>query len=97
MTLGQLGDSAAVGVLERLESLLSSSPAVLYSFEATGDFRPTFISDNIRRLFGYEPCQYLEEPNFWLDRVHPDDLPRVMAEIASLFATGHHTYEYRFL
>ena len=50
---------------------------MLYSFEAKGDYAPTFVSENIKRLFGYEPREYLEGPDFWLDRVHPDDLPRV--------------------
>src|SRR5260370_31145695 len=38
---------------DRLARLLSSSPAVIYSFEAKGDFAPTFVSENIRRVFGY--------------------------------------------
>ena len=39
---------------QRLAKLLSSSPAVIYSFKATGDFAPTFVSDNIQDLFGYD-------------------------------------------
>jgi hypothetical protein len=34
---------------QRLARLLSSSPAVIYSFKASGDFAPTFVSDNIAR------------------------------------------------
>jgi adenylate cyclase len=55
---------------ERLARLLSASPAVIYSFEATGDFAPTFVSDNIIDVFGYAPAEYLEDPSFWRDRVH---------------------------
>src|ERR1700747_2617297 len=62
---------------ERLVRLLSSSPAVIYSFKASGDFAPTFVSDNIGTVFGYTPAEYLENPSFWRERVHPDDLPRV--------------------
>ena len=40
---------------ERLGQLLECSPAVIYSFKATGDFAPTFVSENIKRVFGYEP------------------------------------------
>ena len=58
---------------ERLARLLSSSPAVVYSFKASGDFAPTFVSDNIATVFGYTPAEYLENPSFWRDRVHPDD------------------------
>jgi hypothetical protein len=59
---------------DRLARLLSSSPAVVYSFKASGDFAPTFVSDNIGIVFGYAPTEYLENPSFWRDRVHPDDL-----------------------
>jgi PAS domain-containing protein len=38
---------------ERLAQLLSASPAVIYSFKATADFAPTFVSDNITSVFGY--------------------------------------------
>jgi adenylate cyclase len=58
---------------ERLVRLLSSSPAVIYSFKASGDFAPTFVSDNIGTVFGYTPAEYLENSSFWRDRVHPDD------------------------
>src|SRR5512138_2080618 len=36
---------------ERLARLLTSSPAVIYSFKAAGDFAPIFVSDNIRSVF----------------------------------------------
>ena len=81
---------------ERLARLLSASPSVIYSFEAKGDFAPTFVSDNIRDIFGYEPREYLESPDFWRDCVHPDDLAAVEAEAARLFRDGRHTVEYRF-
>ena len=80
----------------RLTHLLTASPAVLYSFEATGDNAPTFVSDNIRDLLGYEPAEYLEGPSFWTDRVHPDDLPRLLADFPRLFDSGRLGFEYRF-
>jgi PAS domain S-box-containing protein len=81
----------------RLSRLLTSSPAVIYSYKATGDFAPTFVSENIRDWLGYEPQEYLEHPNFWWSRVHPDDLAAVRIESAHLFKKGSHTLEYRFL
>jgi adenylate cyclase len=82
---------------ERLTHLLAACPAVVYSFRATGDYAPTFVSENLRDLFGYEPRDYLENADFWRRRVHPDDLAAVEAETAHLFATGRHAVEYRFL
>ena len=81
----------------RLSRLLKSSPAVIYSYRATGSFEPTYVSENIRDWLGYEPQEYLEHPNFWWNRVHPDDLATVQAETSRLFETGSHTIEYRFL
>jgi len=81
---------------ERLVRLLSSSPAVVYSFKASGDFAPTFVSDNIGTVFGYTPAEYLENPSFWRDRVHPDDLARVEEAISKFFHNGVQSVEYRF-
>jgi PAS domain S-box-containing protein len=92
----QIGE-ALVAAQDRIGRLLSSAPAVIYSFKATGDFAPTFVSQNIETLFGYGTNEYLENPNFWRDRVHPDELAKVEAKSVRLFKKGHHTIEYRFL
>jgi PAS domain S-box-containing protein len=81
----------------RLWELVASSPAVIYSYEAKGSFRPTFVSPNIKALLGYEPDEYLKHPDFWRRCVHPDDLSRVEAETVHLYKIGHHAVEYRFL
>ena len=80
----------------KLARLLDASPAVIYSFKARDDFAPLFVSQNITRLFGYAAREYLEDPNFWRERVHPEDLARVEAEIGDLFQEGKHAIEYRF-
>src|SRR5262249_30377721 len=81
---------------ERLTRLLTASPAVIYSFKATGDYAPTFISDNIIDVFGYSPAEYLKDPSFWRERVHPGDLARVEEAISKFFQNGKHSVEYRF-
>lgn len=91
----QIGE-ALVAAQDRLVRVLSSAPAVIYSFKASGDYAPIIISENIRTLLGYEPREYLENADFWRERVHPDDLAVVEAAGARLFKAGHHTVEYRF-
>jgi PAS domain S-box-containing protein len=90
-------NDALIAENERLAHLLSCAPSVTYSFEAKGDNSPTFISENIRDVFGYEPQEYLSDPHFVQRRVHPDDAPRVRKELSGLFEAGHNTLEYRFL
>jgi len=91
----QIGE-ALVAAQDRIGRLLSSAPAVVYSYKATGDFAPTFVSQNIREQLGYEPHEYLEHADFWRGRVHPEELAAVEAEAAQLFKKGRHTVEYRF-
>lgn len=97
ITARKAAEEAKAAAHARLAQLLASSPAVIYSYRATGDFAPTFVSENIRDWLGYEPREYLENPDFWRSRVHPDELGAVEAESVQLFKKGRHTVEYQFL
>ena len=83
-------------VKARLEHLLNTSPAMIYSFKAGGDHAATFASNNIKTQLGHEPFEFLDDPGFWTHHIHPEDAPRVFAEMDRLFKTGHHVQEYRF-
>ncbi len=85
-----------VAARARLRHLLISSPAVLYSRMASGDFAFTFVSENVTSQLGYEVHELLEDRLFWADRVHPEDAPRVFAELAQLAAQEQQSHEYRF-
>jgi len=81
---------------QRLTYLLAASPAIIYSFEAKENYLPTFISENIKKILGYEPSEYLEDPRFMPSHIHPDDIRRIDKEWSHLFTEGHHVIEYRF-
>ena len=83
---------------EWLAYLLRASPVVIYNCIPSGNFPTTFISENIETLTGYTPTQYLTDPSFWLNHLHPDDKDDLLAEMSQLFQTSHSlSYEYRFL
>jgi len=83
---------------EWLTYLLRASPVVIYSCIPSGQYPTTFISENIERLTGYTPEQYLAAPSFWLEHLHPDDTEALLAEMSELFDTNKSlSYEYRFL
>ncbi|MGG6241879.1 PAS domain-containing protein [Nodosilinea sp. AN01ver1] len=80
---------------QQLEFVLSSSPAAIFTCQLDG--ATTFMSDNIVNLSGYTPAEFLSRPNFWTIHLHPDDAPRLLAELPALFERGEHIHEYRFL
>jgi PAS domain-containing protein len=97
ITARKAAEEAMAAAHTRMTQLLTSSPAVIYGYRATGDFAPTFVSQNIGDWLGYESREYLEDANFWRRCVHPDDLAAVEAGSIQLFKQGRYTAEYRFL
>ncbi len=81
---------------QRLDHLISSSPAVIYSCGPPPDFPTTFISTNIQERLGYSPQDFYDDPFFWSKQIHPDDSERISARLAELDNKGTLTYEYRF-
>lgn len=92
----EVAEEAEQRARSRISSLLKHSPAVIYSFKASGDFAPTFVSENIRLMLGYDSDEYLKDASFWRHHVHPEDLPRVERQQDQLFITGQNIAEYRF-
>ena len=82
--------------LRRLEFLVNTSALVLYTCEPEGDFRATFVSEGVKALWGYEREEFLADPKFWADRLHPDDVTRVFAGLEHLIDAGEYSHEYRF-
>ena len=81
---------------ERLQYLLSASSAVIYASKTSGDYGATFISNNVIDMTGYEAHDFLDDPSFWIDHIHPDDIDRVKGEVAQVLDNGRHSYDYRF-
>ncbi len=80
---------------QRLDFLLNTSPAVTYSTHPQANYDCTFISQNVAQVLGYDPNEFLTNSDFWLQRLYPDDAPRVFAEISDLFDQGYLKHEYR--
>ncbi len=81
---------------ERLQFLLSSAPAVIYSRKAGDDYAPTFVSDNVKLLLGYEPEECLQDPEFWAKNAHPHTILEVQDWVSKLFEEGYVSFDYRF-
>lgn len=86
----------------RLKYLLAYSNAMIYSKKTQYDrhnftlHSVDYVSDNIRQLLGYGPQDITNNPNGWMERVHPDDVSLLELNAKKLFKKGYHTSEYRF-
>lgn len=80
---------------ERLQYLLTSNPAVIFS--QTPDRKTTFVSNNVQTMTGYSPAELIAKPDFWIDCLHPEEKETILDRSSILFLQGYHAYEYRFL
>jgi len=81
----------------RLHYLIDNNPAITYSTVPTGDFKITYISDNLKIILGYEAEEVLGDLDFWIDHVHPEDMPSLWQRLPTLMSKGtQESLDYRF-
>ncbi|KAM3111737.1 PAS domain S-box protein [Phormidesmis sp. 146-33] len=90
-------EKALLATQARFKYLLSSNPSVIYTCQPNRNRPCTFVSENVIQQLGYEVWQYLKDPHFWIDRIHPDNLPNVLTKMSQLFVTEQVSCEYQFL
>lgn len=73
----------------------SGPQVIIYTRKAEKDFAITFMSDNLVTQLGYRPHEFINKPSLWLQRIHPDDAPKVQGVWDHLMRTRHHVLEYR--
>lgn len=84
---------------ERFRTIVERVPAVAYTWDGAdrpGSAPAGYISPQIRHLIGYEPQAWLDDPELWTRRTHPDDVPAVLAAWdRAVAADAPFTAEYR--
>ncbi|MBU4357493.1 MAG: PAS domain-containing protein [Proteobacteria bacterium] len=81
----------------RLEQVLASGPAAIYTCDVARDFALSYISENTKTLVGWEARDFLTDSRFWLDHLHPEDRPQVLEQLEYPWREDHQSLEYRFL
>ncbi|MDT9176979.1 MAG: PAS domain-containing protein [Limnospira sp. PMC 1291.21] len=80
---------------ERLNDLLNSSLAIIYSSDPE-TMRVTFISSNVQNVLGYTQKEFQESVEFWEERIHPEDRDFAWSKVREVLRKGTSFYEYRF-
>ncbi len=94
--LGVLLISLVVKSDKRSRHILNSIPTVIYELAITAKGFPTqWVSDSVKRIFGYEVEEALA-PDWWIDRLHPDDKEAAIKKTSLLMSQGQLVQEYRF-
>jgi len=66
--------------LHEFESIMSRSPAVVFLWRVAEGWPVAFVSENVRQ-FGYSAADFMEGRVSWIKAMHPDDVPRLQAEV----------------
>lgn len=77
-------------------TLVEQTSVVAYRDAPDEIATPIYISPRVEILLGYTPEEWLSEPDFWMHQVHPEDLPRVLADVKRYVTDGtNYVTEYR--
>jgi diguanylate cyclase (GGDEF)-like protein/PAS domain S-box-containing protein len=71
----------------RYRILVERLPVVSYVAETGPAGRWLYVSPQIEGMLGFSPSEWMEHPELWASRIHPDDRERVHLE-EEQFATG---------
>jgi PAS domain S-box-containing protein len=79
------------------EGLINTIDGIVWEADAK-TFQFTFISPQAERFLGYPSSQWLRDPTFWKDHLHPDDRDDAVGYcVASTAALRAHDFEYRMI
>lgn len=78
------------------QSLVQSINGIFWEAEPDS-FRVTYMSPQAQQMLGYDPEDWLETEDFWLNHIHPDDRSEVNRKYRYQTDLGNnHQLEYRF-
>jgi PAS domain S-box-containing protein len=83
---------------ERQTAIVRSLPIALYSARLKGRFSgPRFVSEGMAHAIGFPAARFVEDPDLWPERIHPEDRDRVLSDVADIQASGGMSAEYRWV
>ena len=77
----------------KYKGLVERAPIITYSFSTTRG--GLYYSPQVEAILGYTPEELAHRPFLWFESIHPDDLPHVRAELATLKDRGGFDVELR--
>ncbi len=72
----------------RFRSLVEQLPALTYLARLDKTSSAIYISPQVELILGVTAADWLADPESWVKHLHPDDRPRVLAELEQCHASG---------
>jgi PAS domain S-box-containing protein len=63
----------------RYRALVENLPAVIYQVAPDDDRRTMYVSSHVETALGYSRAEWLEQPDIWMELLHPDDREPTLA------------------
>lgn len=80
---------------QKLATLTNSLDGIAWEADIN-TFQFTFVSRQAERILGYPVEQWLDEPAFWAEHIHPEDREWAVNDCLECVKAGeNHTFEYR--
>lgn len=80
---------------QRLADMTRHSPVVSICWENAVGWPVSFVTDNVRQ-WGYAAEEFQNGTLAYENLIHPDDLPRIEADVAKYFAHGPDSYQQQY-
>ncbi|HXG45552.1 MAG TPA: PAS domain S-box protein [Gemmatimonadales bacterium] len=78
------------GLVQAIDGIVWEADARTFAF--------SFVSERAQRILGYPPAQWLEQPDFWANHLHPEDREPAIRFCQACTRRGEdHTIEYRMI
>ncbi|MEK7787324.1 MAG: PAS domain S-box protein, partial [Chloroflexota bacterium] len=82
----------------KYRTLVNQVPAIIYTAALDWPYTETYISPQVEKMLGFSAGEWLAQPDFWTQRLHPDDRERVLADVNRTAHSGEFSpLEYRLL
>jgi len=82
----------------KYRALVENVPAVVYLVAPDDDRRTLYVSPQVERALGYPRGEWLDQPDIWMELLHPDDREQTLAAHDAANETGQPwSREYRLI
>jgi PAS domain S-box-containing protein len=76
-------------------TLIQTAEGIVWEADAR-DFKFIFVSDQVKSILGYSASEWIDEPDFWVNHIHPEDRHAAVSFCHTETEKCHsHTLDYR--